>query len=105
MLLEYARAFLGDEWRNPNRRLEPSLADAPQHGPHVTTERLACLEPVAHRRLIAIVDLYVAQRRHPAGDELQILHHLVGRDFRTKAVPRAPALRRLRSEDRAVIRA
>src|SRR4051794_31352818 len=90
VLLEDRRPGLGDKWRDPDRRLKAARPDLIQHRPHVAAKRGAGGEPVAHRALIAVVDLHVGQRRQATGDRLQVVEYLLGRHARTEAVPRAP---------------
>src|SRR5215813_2653427 len=94
MLLENVRLFLGDERRDPNRGLETACANLLQHALHVAAKRRASFEPVAHRGLVAVVDLHITQARRVLRDEVEIVEHLLRRDARTEAVPRAPAGRR-----------
>src|SRR6185369_3104705 len=91
MLLEDVRLFLGDERCNPDRGLEAARADLLQHALDVSAERRTRLEPVAHCRLVAVVDLHVTQTGRVLRDEVEIVEDLLGRDARTEAVPRAPA--------------
>src|SRR6185369_4032998 len=91
MLLEDVRLFLSDERRNPDRGLEAALADLLQHALDVSAKRCAGFEPVAHRRLVAVVDLHVTQTGRVLRDEVEIVEDLLGRDARAEAVPRAPA--------------
>src|SRR5215468_1886232 len=94
MLLEDVRFLLGDKRCNPDRRLEPTRADLFEHSLHVSAEGRSGFEPVAHGRLITIVDLNVFETRHFLRDEVEIVEHLLRRDARTEAIPGAPAGRR-----------
>src|SRR6185295_1133605 len=96
MTLEYVRLLLGDEWCDPDRRFKATRVDLLQHALHVSAERRAGLEPVAHGRLVTIVDLDVAQTGCVFGDEVEIVEDLLRSDARAKAIPRAPAGRWLR---------
>src|SRR5688572_2282417 len=90
MLLNHARLFFRNERREPDRRFKASFAHLFQHALHVAAKCSAGLEPVGHRRLIAIVDLHVTQQGRLFGDEVEIIEHLLRRYARTKTVPRAP---------------
>src|ERR1051326_9106123 len=94
VLLKHARLFFSHERRNPDGRLKTTLANLFEHALHVAAEGSAGLEPVAHRRLIAVVDLHVAQTWDVFGDEVEIVEYLLCRDARAEAVPRTPACRR-----------
>lgn len=87
MLLEDARPLFSNKRRNPDRRLETTLANLLQNTLDVATKRGARFEPVAHRGLIAIVDLYVAQTGSVFRDEVEIIQNLLSRDAWSKAIP------------------
>ena len=77
MLLKDVRLFFSDERRHPDGRLEAALANLFQNALHVAAKRRAGLEPVAHRRLIAVVDLHVTQAGRVFRDEVEIVEHLL----------------------------
>src|SRR5206468_704022 len=73
---------------------ESTRTDLFEHSLHVSAEGRSCFQPVAHGRLITIVDLNVFKPRRILGDEVEIVEHLLRRDARTEAIPGAPAGRR-----------
>src|SRR4029453_3127717 len=76
-------------------------ADVLQHGLHAAAECGTGLEPVAHRRLVAVVDLDVLQAWNLLRDDVEVVAHLLRRDARAEAIPRAPAgWRRRKSQTR-----
>ena len=87
MLLEDMRLFFGDEGRNPDRRLEATRLDRLQHLANISAERRARFQPVAHRRLIPLVDLHVGQSRNLLRDDVEIVEDVLRGDTRTEAVP------------------
>src|SRR5262245_16435927 len=103
MLLEDMRVLLGNKRRNPDRRLESTRTNFFEHSLHVSTEGRSGFEPVAHERLITIIDLNVFETRRVFRDEVEIVEHLLRRDARTKAVPGAPARRRCLAAQRWMI--
>src|SRR5215510_6364543 len=94
VLLKHMRLFFRDERRDPDRWFETTLANLFEHALHVAAESGASLEPVAHGRLVAVVDLHVTQTGGLFGDEVEIVEDLLRRDARAEAVPRTPARRR-----------
>src|SRR5215204_2219618 len=94
VLLKDLRFLLGDKRRNPDRGFKAALANLFQNALHVAAKRGAGLEPVAHSRLIAVVNLHVTQIRCVFGDEVEIIENLLRGDAWTEAIPRAPAGRR-----------
>src|SRR5262245_32535533 len=76
MFAEEMRVLFGDEWRNPDSRLEAGVADSLEHAARVSAECGSGLQPVAHRRLIAVVYLNVLQARRMFGDEVEVVEHL-----------------------------
>src|SRR5262249_20545249 len=50
-------------------------------------------QPVAHRRLITIVDLNVFEAGRILRDEVEVIEHLLRCDTRTEAIPGAPSRR------------
>src|SRR5215212_430426 len=96
VLLKDLRLLLGDKRRNPDRRFKATPANLFQNALHVAAKRGAGLEPVARRRLIAVVNLHVTQPRCVFGDEVEIVQNLLRGDAWTEAIPRAPAGRRRR---------
>src|SRR5205085_32842 len=104
VLLEDVRLLFRDERRDPDGRLEAARANLFKYALHVAAESRARLQPIAHRRLIAVIYLNVLETRNVFGDEVQIVEHLLSRDARPEAVPRAPARRRrLRAQGRMVL--
>src|SRR5215831_4199374 len=103
MLLEDMRIFLGDERRNPDRRLKAANADLFEHSLNVSAESAAGFQPVAHGGLITIVDLNVFEARRILRDEVEIVEDLLGRDARTEAIPGTPSSRRSRPAQRRMI--
>src|SRR5947209_7350005 len=61
MLLEYTRTRLSNERSHPDCRLKPSRPDRFQYTLQVAAESLASVQPIAHGRLVAVVNLHVAQ--------------------------------------------
>src|SRR5215213_4888201 len=94
MLRKNMRLLLGDKGRNPNGGLESTRANLLQHALHVSTKCRAGLKPVAHRRLVAVVDLHVTQAGCVLRDEVEIVEDLLRGDARAEAIPGAPARRR-----------
>ena len=94
VLLEEMRPGFGNEGRDPDGGLEASGLDLFQHRSNVAAEGRACLQPVAHRRLVSVVnlDVFVAEwrqrfRHHRSrlrGSNGCDLGHLIVRD-RTRA--------------------
>src|SRR5204863_672026 len=103
VLLEDVRLLFGDEGRDPDGRLEAARANLSEHAAHVAAEGRARLKPVAHRRLIAVVNLYVFQAGDVLLDEVEVVQDLPRRDARPEAVPGAPAGRRQRRPQRRVV--
>src|SRR6266700_465370 len=91
MLLEDVRLFFGDEGRHPDGWFKAARPNLLQHTLHVPTEGRAGLQPVAHRRLIAVVDRNVLKARRVFRDEVQIVEHLLRGDPRPETIPGAPA--------------
>ena len=91
MLLEDVAAGLGDERAYPDGGLEALLADRLQHALHVAAEGLAGFQPVAHGRLIAVVQLDVFELRRVLDDGGEIVHHVLAGDARAETIPAAPA--------------
>ena len=91
MLLEDVAAGLGDERGHPDGGLEALLADRLQHALHVAAEGLAGLQPVAHGRLVAVVELDVFELRRVLDDGGEIVHHVLAGDARAETIPAAPA--------------
>src|SRR5262245_44764289 len=87
MSFEQMRFLLGDERSDPNRRLETSFANLFQYAFYVTAESRARLQPVAHCRLVAVVDLNVLQAGRAPGDKVEVVAHLLRGDARTEAIP------------------
>src|SRR5687767_7602614 len=90
MLLKDMRLFLRDKRRDPYGGVKASLANLFEHALHVAAECGARLEPVAHRRLVAVVDLHVTQTGRVFRDEVEIVEHLLRGYTWSKAVPRTP---------------
>src|SRR5947209_19218402 len=86
VLAEQPRALLRYEGGDPDRRLEPELADSAEHAAHVAPEGGPGLQPVPHRRLVTVVDLDVLEPGALAGDDVQIGQDLFGGDARAEAV-------------------
>jgi hypothetical protein len=66
-------------------------ANLPQHVLDPAAERRAGIQPVAHRRLIPVVDLDVLEAGDLPGDGVEVVEHLRRGHLRAEAVPRAPA--------------
>src|SRR3954452_7256338 len=98
------RARLGDERRDPEGRLEALLADGLEDALHVAAEGLPRFQPVAHRGLIAVVELDVLELRDILRDGGEIVHDVAGGDARSEAIPTAPAGGRVFEVKRRVIR-
>ena len=94
VLLEQLRLLFRDERGDPDRRLEAAIPNRLEDAAHVAAERGACVQPVAHRRLIPIVDLDVFEARNVPGDRVEVVEHLLRRHSGTEAVPRTPPGRR-----------
>jgi len=62
MRLEHVRPGLGHERGDPNGRLEAATTNLVDYASDVAAERRACFEPVAHGRLITVVDLDIPER-------------------------------------------
>ena len=90
MLLKHVRLFFRDKRCDPYGRLKASLANLFEHTLHVAAECGTRLEPITHRRLVAVVDLYVTQTWNVFRDEVEIVEHLLRRNAWAKAVPRTP---------------
>ena len=91
MLLKQMRIGFSDEWGHPDGRLEAAPPNLFEHAQHVAAESFPRLEPIAHGRLIAVVDLNVFQARDVLGDLVQIIENLLRGDARSEAIPGAPA--------------
>ncbi len=84
-------ALLGNERRDPDGRLEAAIANLTEDRLHLATECAAGLQPIPHRRLIAIVDLDVAEARDVTRNDVEVVEHLLRGDLGPEAVPRTPA--------------
>src|SRR5688572_32034034 len=76
MLLKDMRLFLRDKRRDPYGGVKAASANLFEHALHVAAECGARLEPVAHRGLVAVVDLHIAQSGCVFRDEVEIVEHL-----------------------------
>src|SRR5215203_1556857 len=63
MLAKQIGFLLGDERCNPDRRFETSLANPFQNALHIAAECGAGFQPIAHRRLVTVIDLNVLELR------------------------------------------
>src|SRR5437867_566072 len=94
MLLEDVRFLFCDKRRNPHRRFESTRANLFENGLDISTESGSGFQPVAHSRLITIVDLNVFEAGHILRDEVEIIENLLCGDAGTEAIPGAPSGRR-----------
>src|SRR5262245_50533933 len=103
MLFEDMRFLFSNERSHPDRWLKPAFADLLEHPPYIATKRRARFEPIAHRWLIAIINLNVFQTGRIPGNHVEVLEHLRGSDPRAKAVPGAPTGGRILKTERRVV--
>ena len=80
----------GDKRSDPDCRFQALGADVAQHRSHVAPERFPGLEPVAHPRLVAVIDLEVTQTGNILFGPGGVAPDLPRSDSRTEAIPRAP---------------
>src|SRR5512132_4351997 len=70
MLCEDVRLLFRYKWRHPDCRFEVTLANLFEHSLNVPPEGRSRLKPIAHRRLVTIVDLNIPKTRRVLGDEV-----------------------------------
>src|SRR5262252_1925419 len=90
MLLKEMRPLFSNKRCYPDGWFEAFLPDRLEHTLHVAAEGCSRLEPVSHRRLVAIIDLNVLEPWYLLRDEIEIVEHLPCCNPRAEAVPRAP---------------
>src|SRR5262249_9719459 len=73
MLLEDSRTLLGHKRSDPDSWFKTSLANLLQDCYNIAAKRPAGFQPVAHRRLIAIVNLDIFQLRQLLRNDIQVL--------------------------------
>src|SRR5260370_41431592 len=83
--------LLGNKRSDPNTGLEAALPNLFQDRNDIPAKRLAGVQPVTHRHLVAVVNLNVAQLGKLLGNNIQVLEHLIGSYPWTEAVPRTPS--------------
>src|SRR5690348_6161123 len=103
MLLEDMRFLFGNKRRDPDRRLESTLANLFEHGLDVSAESSSGFQPIAHGGLITIVDLNVFEAGRILRDEVEIVEHLLRSDAGTEAIPGTPPGRRRQAAQRRMI--
>src|SRR5882672_3078060 len=104
MLLEQMRFFFGDKRCYPDGRLESACPNLFQNSLHVTAKSRSGFEPVAHCRLVTVVDLNVLKLGRVRGDKVQVVPHVLRSDARSEEIPRTPAGRRRLAEDWRMVR-
>ncbi len=94
VLFEEMRILFGDKRGDPDGWLEAAFADLLEHALYVSAEGRSGFQPIAHRWLIAVVNLNVSQSGYLLGNEIQIIEYLLGGNFRSETIPGAPTGRR-----------
>src|SRR5262249_55867184 len=79
VLLKDLRILFCDKGCNPNGGFESPSPYLFQDFDDISTERLASLQPVSHRGLVAVIDLHIFQLRKFLRNDVQVLQDLFGR--------------------------
>jgi hypothetical protein len=91
LLARQPRAPRDDERREPEPRAAALGADLARERRESVGKARGRSQPVADEGLEAVVDLHHVERDAQLAQRAQVAAHVVGRDLRSEAVPRAPA--------------
>src|ERR1051326_6109175 len=86
VLFEEMRILFRDEWGDPDGRLEAAFTNLFEHALHVSAEGRSRFQPISHRWLIPVINSNVSESRYLLVDEIQVVEHLLGSDFRAETI-------------------